>query len=206
VKLRCLLGHIANFLPVFVLILGSEALADAGLYVKERDRRGNSQRERQYVYRSIEEIQLTERIVHYLCGADASGGMTVLETPFVEVFFRSSVTPPESGLRVRIRNTTPGFTDHSVPYTDRGYNSDKVSEKIHLLAGDRHSTRYFMVLASQHGTENQFEFEIYSSTGILEAGTFSLPSYKTVLPARVVWNDPSFCRWQPNPPVLPPRK
>jgi hypothetical protein len=83
--------------------------------------------------------------------------------------FISSNTPPAPGLRVAIRNVTPGIDQNPSPHTDREYDKPPTSEGFKVSLGTIHSGRF---LAVQPG-ENHFSYEIKRGNTIIESGTFS---------------------------------
>ena len=83
--------------------------------------------------------------------------------------FISSNTPPAPGLRVAIRNVTPGIDQNPSPHTDREYHKPPTSEGFKVSLGTIHSGRF---LAVQPG-ENHFSYEIKRGKTIIESGTFT---------------------------------
>jgi hypothetical protein len=83
--------------------------------------------------------------------------------------FISSNMPPAPGLRVAIRNVTPGIDQNPSPYTDREYDKPPTSEGFKVSLGTIHSGRF---LAVQPG-ENHFSYEIKRGNTIIESGTFT---------------------------------
>lgn len=96
-------------------------------------------------------------------------------TPVVEAWFASS-TPPADRRRVVIRNVTPGMDPDDQPYTDREYDSGRVSEKFNVEFGTEHSGRRFRVMSG----ENQFEYEIKERREVIDSGSFSATITNTV--------------------------
>jgi hypothetical protein len=82
--------------------------------------------------------------------------------------FISSTMLPAPGLRVVIRNVTPGIDQHPSPYTDREYDKAPMSEGFKVSLGTNHSGRY---LAVQPG-KNDFFYEIKRGNTVLESGAF----------------------------------
>lgn len=80
-----------------------------------------------------------------------------------------SNTPPAPGLRVAIRNVTPGIDQNPSPHTDREYDKPPTSEGFKVSLGTIHRGRF---LAVQPG-ENHFSYEIKRGNTIIESGTFT---------------------------------
>ena len=83
--------------------------------------------------------------------------------------FISSNTPPAPGLRVVIRNVTPGIDQNPSPHTDREYDKPPTSEGFKVSLGTIHRGRF---LAVQPG-ENRFSYDIKRGNTIIESGTFT---------------------------------
>ncbi len=82
--------------------------------------------------------------------------------------FVSPITPPAVGLRVVIRNITPGIRSDVVPYSDREYDTGSASESFQVTLSNAHHGRYLAVLA---GT-NYFSYEIKQGEIAIESGQF----------------------------------
>ncbi|KAM3095315.1 hypothetical protein ACKFKF_25325 [Phormidesmis sp. 146-12] len=82
--------------------------------------------------------------------------------------FISNTMLPAPGLRVVIRNVTPGIDQNPPPYTDREYDKASTSEGFRVSFGTSHSGRH---LAVQPG-KNDFSYEIKRGNTVLESGTF----------------------------------
>jgi hypothetical protein len=82
--------------------------------------------------------------------------------------FISSTMLPAPGLRVVIRNVTPGIDQNPSPYTDREYDKTPMSEGFKVSFGTSHNGRY---LAVQPG-KNDFSYEIKRGNTVLESGAF----------------------------------
>lgn len=80
-----------------------------------------------------------------------------------------SKTMPAPGLRVVIRNVTPGIDQNPSPYTDREYDKAPTSEGFKVNVGTAHSGRY---LAVREG-KNDFSYEIKQANSVIESGSFT---------------------------------
>ncbi|KAM3095311.1 hypothetical protein ACKFKF_25305 [Phormidesmis sp. 146-12] len=80
-----------------------------------------------------------------------------------------SKTMPAPGLRVVIRNITPGIDQNPSPYTDREYDKAPTSEGFKVNVGVAHSGRY---LAVREG-KNDFSYEIKRANSVIESGSFT---------------------------------
>ncbi|MEG4803617.1 hypothetical protein QUB63_31220 [Microcoleus sp. ARI1-B5] len=99
--------------------------------------------------------------------------------------FISQTTLPAPGLRVIIRNVTPGIDKNPYPYTDREYDTAPVSEGFKVSFDIQHRNRY---LAVQPGN-NEFSYEIKRGNTIIESGTFT---------ARIDRRNQSIIRMEPS--------
>ncbi|WP_333411067.1 hypothetical protein [Microcoleus sp. T2B6] len=91
------------------------------------------------------------------------------ELVFGRAAFISQTTPPAPGLRVTIRNVTPGLDRNPSPYTDRGYDKAPMSQGFKVSFDITHKGSY---LAVQPGN-NDFSYEIKRGNTIIESGTFT---------------------------------
>ncbi|MGG6265357.1 tetratricopeptide repeat protein [Leptolyngbya sp. AN03gr2] len=83
--------------------------------------------------------------------------------------FLSKTVPPAAGLRVIIRNVTPGIDQNPSPYTDREYRQSDRSESLIVKQGTVHSSRYFAMIPGL----NALNYEIKRGNEIIEAGAFT---------------------------------
>lgn len=92
------------------------------------------------------------------------------EPPDMTAWFISDSTPTGRRRRVRITNVTTGLDPNRLPYTDRGYDQNKSSEKISFRFGNKHGDSRFRVRPGL----NQFQYQIREGNDrILEEGTFA---------------------------------
>jgi hypothetical protein len=64
------------------------------------------------------------------------------EREFTRVRFISESTPPASGLRVLIRNISKGFEGDPIPFSNKEYSGQGVSEAFNLKFSTRHHGKY----------------------------------------------------------------
>ena len=96
-----------------------------------------------------------------------------------EAMFFSNTTTTAPDRRVIVTNITRGLKRDPLPFTDREYQQNQVSEETKITLGSEHEKRYFVVLAG----ENQFQYEIVQQEPedletVLESGTFSATATK----------------------------
>ena len=160
----------------------THSFADAGLTVNNGD--------------SIADEIVLDRITY-------TGTCPGVEVTKREAKFVSLTTAPERGLRVKVKNVTPGLDDSPYPFTDRKYDKGSASEKTFLFPKDKHKRKTFSVVEG----ENNFEYIIKKGRTVLEAGRFNaniVLSDKTLERNRqpfqewVCSPDPwgSNCRWE----------
>lgn len=95
------------------------------------------------------------------------------EAPGRAVFI-SRTTLPTPGLRVVIRNVTPGIDQTPSPYTDREYDKTSTSEEFKVNVSANHRSRY---LAVREG-KNDFSYEIKRANTVIESGSFTTTIYR----------------------------
>ncbi|MEG4501387.1 hypothetical protein QUB05_29965 [Microcoleus sp. F10-C6] len=91
------------------------------------------------------------------------------ELVFGRAAFISQTTPPAPGLRVTIRNVTPGLDRNPYPYTEREYKKAPMSERFKVSFDIQHRGNH---LAVQPGN-NDFSYEIKRGDTVIESGTFT---------------------------------
>jgi hypothetical protein len=103
--------------------------------------------------------------------------------------FISSKTPPAPGLRVVIRNNSD-LVEGRAPFSDRGYDQGKFSERIVLGLDNQHRQSF---LAMQSGV-NRMSYEIKRGEAIVESGAFDVTiSNETTLVRRDArWVDEAY--------------
>ena len=98
-----------------------------------------------------------------------------------KAMFFSNTTTTASDRRVIITNITRGLDRDPLPYTDREYQREQVSEETKVTLGVEHDKKNLVVLLG----ENQFKYEIVQVEEdkdfetVLEEGTFSASVEKT---------------------------
>ena len=97
---------------------------------------------------------------------------TKLESQEAMFFSNTTTTAPDR--RVLITNVTRGLNRDPLPYTDREYEEEQISEKTKVTLGSKHDDGNFIVLAGK----NQFKYEIVQIEEdddfetVLEEGSF----------------------------------
>lgn len=81
--------------------------------------------------------------------------------------FRSEVTRPSKGLRVRLTNLSGRG---EAPYTDREYSDGSLSESTRVSIGSSHENKYFAVTPGS----NKIDYKIYTPSETVESGSFEL--------------------------------
>lgn len=83
--------------------------------------------------------------------------------------FYSATTPPGPGLRVVIRNVSPGYPENKIPFTDRDYSKGSTAQSTLVKFGTDRGSSYFRMLEGQ----NNLEYEIKQGDQLIEQGTFT---------------------------------
>lgn len=91
--------------------------------------------------------------------------------------FLSKMTLPAPGLRVVIRNVTPGMNLDAIPYTDRAYSGLR-SQQFIVQRGTTHNSQYLAVIPGN----NTFSYTIQRNEEVLETGSFSTQIDASSLP------------------------
>ena len=92
-----------------------------------------------------------------------------------EAMFFSNTTSTAPDRRVLITNVTRGLDRDPLPFTDREYEKEQISEKTKVTFGSKHDQRNFVVLPGK----NQFKYEIVQIEEdddfetVLEEGSFN---------------------------------
>ena len=109
----------------------------------------------------------------------------------IKAMFTSTNTSTAPGRRVIVRNVSLGIYNDPLPYTDREYDSDRVSEITKISIGVKHRGRYFVVLEGL----NTFEYEIKEGERVMERGSFTAMVKESVryVQRNGVWEERKYC-------------
>jgi hypothetical protein len=126
---------------------------------------------------NIEFVRVTTDSTVTDVGGTCQGGVYVPRTVFTlgthrsnsrAGHFLSKTTPPGPGLRVVLRNVTPGMNPESIPYVDLAYAGLR-SQQLIVQRGTSQNPSYLAVVPGK----NVFNYIIKRDDQVLETGTFS---------------------------------
>jgi hypothetical protein len=92
---------------------------------------------------------------------------TSTEEGIITAEFVSNITQPAPGLRVIVRNLTPGMEGE--PHSDREYHNGAKSEPLQVRFGKQHDRKYLAVAEGK----NTFAYDIKHGDAVVESGSFT---------------------------------